>query len=72
VKTDDKGFKSVNYTGLIPHLIEAVKELNKRYGQVSAENEQLKTVLKRMDKLEVAIKILTPNNESASQQASIK
>jgi hypothetical protein len=29
VKTDEKGMKSVNYIGLIPHLIEAVKELKK-------------------------------------------
>lgn len=36
VQTDDKGFLSVNYIGLIPHLIEAIKELKN-------ENARLKT-----------------------------
>jgi hypothetical protein len=36
VKSDDKGFKSVNYIGLIPHMIESIKQLTK-------ENEALKT-----------------------------
>ncbi|HWV31040.1 MAG TPA: tail fiber domain-containing protein [Dyadobacter sp.] len=38
VKTDDKGFKSLNYTGLIPHLIESVKELAKQNAKLEAEN----------------------------------
>ncbi|MCE6987769.1 tail fiber domain-containing protein [Dyadobacter sp. CY323] len=62
VKTDDKGFKSVNYTGLIPHLIESVKELDKKYQQVTAENDALKTALKRLEKLETAINRLTSNS----------
>lgn len=36
VKTDEEGFRSVNYIGLVPHLIEAIKELK-------AENERLKS-----------------------------
>ncbi|WP_439582345.1 tail fiber domain-containing protein [Dyadobacter bucti] len=48
VKTDEKGMKSVNYVGLIPHLIEAIKELKKenqeRLGQLEAKvNTLLKT-----------------------------
>ncbi|MDR6809571.1 hypothetical protein J2Y45_006572 [Dyadobacter sp. BE34] len=38
VKTDEKGFKSLNYTGLIPHLIESVKELAKQNAKLEAEN----------------------------------
>jgi len=41
VKTDEKGMKSVNYVGLIPHLIEAIKELKKenqeRLGELEAK-----------------------------------
>jgi hypothetical protein len=39
VMADDEGYLSVNYIGLIPHLIEAHKELK-------AENELLKKRLK--------------------------
>ncbi len=46
VKEDDKGMLSVNYIGLIPILIESIKELK-------AENDQLKKEFnKRLDKLE--------------------
>ncbi|MES2794940.1 MAG: tail fiber domain-containing protein [Bacteroidota bacterium] len=49
VQTDDKGFLSVNYIGLIPHLIEAVKVLKN-------ENELLKIEQKatvdRLEKIE--------------------
>lgn len=38
VKTDEKGFKSLNYTGLIPHLIESVKELRKQNAKLESEN----------------------------------
>jgi hypothetical protein len=45
VKTDDSGFKSVNYTGLIPYLIESVKELK-------IENEKLKRAAQKIAILE--------------------
>ncbi len=45
VQTDEKGFLSVNYIGLIPHLIEAVKELRN-------ENAGLKS---RLDKIEAML-----------------
>ncbi|WAC13753.1 tail fiber domain-containing protein [Dyadobacter pollutisoli] len=67
VKTDEKGFKSVNYTGLIPHLIESVKELDKKYQEVKSENEALKVALKRVDKLEAALNKLAPNTNEVSQ-----
>jgi hypothetical protein len=37
VLTDPQGYKSVNYIGLIPHLVEAIKELK-------TENENLKAL----------------------------
>ncbi|WP_462248644.1 tail fiber domain-containing protein [Ferruginibacter sp.] len=43
VKTDIEGTKSVNYSGMIPYLIEAVKELK-------SENEILKTQIKLLQK----------------------
>ena len=42
VKTDEKGMKSVNYVGLIPHLIEAIKE----------QNKQIVTLKERLDKVQ--------------------
>jgi hypothetical protein len=45
VQTDEKGFLSVNYIGLIPHLIEAAKELKN-------ENVSLKS---RLDKIEAML-----------------
>jgi hypothetical protein len=46
VNTDEDGMLSVNYIGLIPHLVEAFKEIRK-------ENEDLKA---RLEKLEKRIK----------------
>jgi Chaperone of endosialidase len=46
VATDESGMLSVNYMGLIPHLVEAVKDLKK-------ENDDLK---KRLDKIEKLLK----------------
>ncbi|MGG7666717.1 tail fiber domain-containing protein [Dyadobacter sp. BHUBP1] len=62
VKTDEKGFKSLNYTGLIPHLIESVKELAKQNAKLEAENaafrtdnqainQKLTTIAARLDQL---------------------
>jgi hypothetical protein len=53
VQTDEKGFLSVNYIGLIPHLIEAAKELKN-------ENASLKS---RLDKIEA---LLTNSQLSAN------
>ncbi|WP_342086609.1 tail fiber domain-containing protein [Dyadobacter sp. OTU695] len=64
VKTDDKGFKSVNYTGFIPHLVESVKQLASQNVKLEAENaafkadnraiqDQLNTIQSRLDKLMV-------------------
>lgn len=42
VELDDKGFKTVNYTGLIPHLIEAVRELKSQTAEIAALRRELK------------------------------
>nr|WP_295931349.1 tail fiber domain-containing protein [uncultured Dyadobacter sp.] len=59
VKTDEKGFKSLNYTGLIPHLIESVKELVKENQQLKGHNTQLRSqsesAMERIGKLEAKI-----------------
>jgi hypothetical protein len=73
VKTDDKGFKSVNYTGLIPHLIEAVKELKASVdylqtlnASIKSQNEELRaqageldTFRKELDALRSVVKLPT-------------
>lgn len=61
VQTDDKGYKSVNYIGLIPHLIEAVKELkneNKDLKELKNENKELKN---RLEKIEALLSASTQN-----------
>lgn len=41
IQSDQKGFKTVNYIGLIPHLIEAVKELKSQTGEIAALKKEL-------------------------------
>ncbi|SDE04179.1 Chaperone of endosialidase [Dyadobacter soli] len=41
VSQDDKGFKTVNYTGLIPHLIEAVRELKNQTAEIAELRKDL-------------------------------
>lgn len=65
VKTDEKGFKSLNYVGLIPHLIESIKELVKQNEQLKAENavagHQNQAILDRLSALEAVISKNTAN-----------
>ncbi len=42
VKTERDGYKSVNYNGIIPVLIEAIKEQQKIIDQLKAENIEMK------------------------------
>jgi Chaperone of endosialidase/Head domain of trimeric autotransporter adhesin len=42
VTYDDKGVLSVNYSGIIPYLIEAIKELKEKNDLLTAEFEKLK------------------------------
>jgi len=71
VKTDEKGFKSLNYTGLIPHLIESVKQLAKQNARLEAENAAFKAdnkaIQDQLNKLESRIDqwIMSPSSMSA-------
>ncbi|MBD2704882.1 tail fiber domain-containing protein [Spirosoma sp. BT702] len=63
VRTDDNGFLSVDYTGFVPHLVEAVKTLKAKDDELvetlRRENEvlqaQLDAVLKRITALETQL-----------------
>jgi hypothetical protein len=59
VHTNDKGYKSVNYIGVVPVLVEAVKTQNRRMETLSKENAELKaknTALEaRLDAVERAL-----------------
>ncbi|WP_166444567.1 tail fiber domain-containing protein [Dyadobacter bucti] len=57
VKTDEKGMKSVNYVGLIPHLIEAIKDQNK---QIVTLNERL-NVLQQLEEQVTKLTTLIQN-----------
>lgn len=54
VQTDEKGFLSVNYIGLIPHLIEAVKELRNENKDLKNTNQKLEN---RLEKIETMLTI---------------
>jgi hypothetical protein len=41
VQTGENGFKSVNYIGLIPHLIESVKELKSQTAEIATLRQEL-------------------------------
>lgn len=75
VNTDKDGYKAVNYTGLIPHLIEAVKELDKRTEEVAALKKELaevKEINKRVLALEAGLKSLLTENKSAIGKSQAK
>lgn len=48
VKEDEKGILSVNYSGLIPVLLEAIKELNSKVETIEKENKELKAILQKI------------------------
>lgn len=58
VQTDEKGFLSVNYIGLIPHLIEAVKELKNENNDLKSENKDFRN---RLEKIEALLSASTQN-----------
>lgn len=41
VQENEKGFKTVNYTGLIPHLIESVRELKNQTAEITEVKKEL-------------------------------
>lgn len=50
VHTDDKGMKSVDYTGLISPIIDAIQELHTANQKLAAENQALKSTLQQQAK----------------------
>jgi len=56
VQADEEGYLSVNYTGLIPHLIEAIKELQTKNEALETQIAEVKQLESRLVRLEVALK----------------
>jgi hypothetical protein len=50
VKEDEKGIKSVNYNGLIPYLLEAVKTLSQNASELKQQNDLLHQRLAALEK----------------------
>jgi hypothetical protein len=61
VQTDEKGFLSVNYIGLVPHLIEAVKDLRDENSSLKTKNQTLES---RLNKIEAMLFTIQPNTEN--------
>ncbi|HLO45022.1 MAG TPA: tail fiber domain-containing protein [Leadbetterella sp.] len=65
VQTDEKGFLSVNYIGLVPHLIEAIKLLKD-------ENDSLKNnkqvIESRLRKIEAILNLNQQNSEKSNSK----
>ncbi|MCF2496852.1 tail fiber domain-containing protein [Dyadobacter chenhuakuii] len=58
VSTNKDGYKSVNYIGLVPHLIESVKELKSKTDEIAVlckELEGMREMGKRLELLEASI-----------------
>lgn len=71
VTTNKDGFKAVNYIGLIPHLIEAVKELDKKTEEISALKKELASVQemnKKLSALEASVNELLAGQVGTSTQ----
>lgn len=61
VKTESDGYKSVNYNGMIPVMVEAIKEQQKIINELKYVNENLK---KNDDQFEAVLKQLRFENET--------
>jgi hypothetical protein len=65
VQTNEKGFLSINYIGLVPHLIEAVKELRDENISLKTKNQTLET---RLDKIETMLSTIPQNTENSNSK----
>lgn len=73
VVTKEDGFKVVRYTGLIPHLIEAVKELDQKTEEIATLKKELASVQemnKKLSALEASVKELLAGQAATSTQTS--
>ena len=52
IQKDEKGFLSVNYVGLIPHLIEAIKELKTENASLQSDINEIKGIVAKLAKNE--------------------
>ncbi|WP_353718121.1 tail fiber domain-containing protein [Dyadobacter sp. 676] len=71
VVTAKDGYKAVNYIGLIPHLIEAIKELDKKTEEIADLKKELASVRemnKKLSTLEASVKELLAGQERFSNQ----
>jgi Tfp pilus assembly protein PilN len=58
VKTDEKGYKSVNYSNMTAVLLEAMKEQQKQINTLTNENKELKQKVSDIDKLKAEVEEL--------------
>jgi len=76
VKTDEYGYKAVNYAALTAVLIEAVKELSAEVTNLKAENTELKAEFSKVASLEAKInlieKLLTEKNKADELKTASK
>ncbi len=52
IQKDEKGFLSVNYVGLIPHLIEAIKDLKTENESLQSDISEIKSLVAKLAKSE--------------------
>lgn len=75
VSTDEKGFKSVNYIGLIPHLIESVKALKAKDEEFAALQKELvgyKSLQNQIDELKAELSKQAASGNSTNQTTQTK
>ncbi|MCE7060086.1 tail fiber domain-containing protein [Dyadobacter sp. CY343] len=75
VTTNEKGFKSVNYIGLIPHLIESVKALKAKDEEFAALQKELlgyKTLQNQIDELKAELSKQAASTNSTNQTTQTK
>lgn len=73
VSVAENGYKAVNYIGLIPHLIEAVKELDQKTEEIATLKKELASVQemnKKLSALEASVKELLAGQAATSTQTS--
>jgi hypothetical protein len=70
VHSDKQGTLSVNYTGFIPHLIEAVKQLKTMNEELKTRNETLERKVETLQQLELRLNQLESNLKIMPNQSS--
>jgi len=63
VTTDSDGYKSVNYIGVVPVLVEAVKVQNKKIEQLEKQAAEMENLKAKMAKLEAIVEKLQTNQK---------